>query len=108
MYNAQPDATERRRSPRIPLTDGQVDIVAPDSVRILDISGGGVLLASSRSAMVGSRGRLAFTVGDMPVTVDIDIRRVVAAADRSGYWIGAQFVDLPQPQRAAIERFARS
>ncbi len=100
-------AAERRSSPRTVLAEGQVGIVAADSVRVLDISAGGVLLASSRPAVVGSRGRLSFTVGESPLATTVEIRRVVASVDRTGYRIGARFLDITPAQRAAIERFAR-
>lgn len=100
-------AAERRSAPRTVLADGHISIVAADSVRVLDISGGGVLLASSRPAVVGSRGRLSLTVGESPLAAEVEIRRVVATADRTGYRIGARFLDITPAQRAAIERFAR-
>lgn len=82
-------------------------IAAANSVRVVDISVGGVLLASTRSATVGTRGRLSFTIGGNPLAAEVEIRRVVETSDHAGYRIGARFVDITQAQRDAIERFAR-
>lgn len=108
MYNAEPPApTERRRSPRTSLPHGEIGVIATRSVRVLDISGGGVLLVSSRPAVVGTKGRLSFTVGGHPLAAEIEIRRVAPTSDRSGYRIGAMFLGITPAQRTAIERLAR-
>jgi hypothetical protein len=73
-------------------------IVDASSVRVIDISVGGVLLASGRPATVGTRGRLA---------ADVEIRRVSASPDRSGFRIGAMFVGITPAQQDTIQRFAR-
>jgi hypothetical protein len=108
VYNAEPPApTERRRSPRTALPDGEIGIISTRSVRVVDISGGGVLLVSSRPAVVGTKGRLSFTVGGNPLAAEVEIRRVAPMSDRSGYRIGAMFLDITPAQRTAIQRLAR-
>jgi hypothetical protein len=76
-------------------------------VRVVDISGGGVLLVSSRPAVVGTRGRLSITFAGNPLAAEVEIRRVAPTPDRSGYRIGAMFLDITPAQRTAIERLAR-
>ncbi|MFN7917549.1 MAG: PilZ domain-containing protein [Vicinamibacterales bacterium] len=109
MTHAEQSAVERRRAPRVTVPDGVVaGIATANSVRVVDISLGGVLLASSKSATVGARGRLSFTIGGNPLAAEVEIRRVSASPDASGFRIGARFVDITPTQREAIERFARS
>jgi hypothetical protein len=104
--NAPIATTERRRTPRFPLPDAaEAQIVSGTSVQVLDISVGGVLLLSSRSAAVGTRGRLSVTVADNPLATEIEIRRVSELPNRPGYRIGAMFIDLSPEHRAAITRF---
>jgi len=108
VYNAETGAPERRRTPRVRVADGaQAIVAASGSVRVLDISAGGVLLASTRPALVGTRGRLSLTVAGNPWAATVEICRIVPSADRVGYRIGASFVDISPAQRDAIERFAR-
>jgi len=99
---------ERRRAPRLPV-EGQAHagINAASSVRVIDISLGGVLLASPRSALVGARGRLSVTIGGSPLAAEVEIRRVVDSPDRTGFRIGAMFVGITPAQQDTIERFAR-
>jgi hypothetical protein len=82
-------------------------IVDASSVRVIDISVGGVLLASGRPATVGTRGRLSLTLGGSPLAADVEIRRVSASPDRSGFRIGAMFVGITPAQQDTIQRFAR-
>lgn len=108
MTQVEDPVVERRRAPRRAVVDGSMaGITAASSVRVVDISLSGVLLASTRPATVGARGRLSLTIGGNPLAAEVEIRRVVAAPDRAGFNIGARFVDITQAQRDAIERFAR-
>ncbi len=85
MYNAETGAPERRRTARVRVADGAQAIVASSgSVRVLDISAGGVLLASTRPALVGTRGRLSLTVAGNPWAAMVEICRVVPSSDRVG------------------------
>ncbi len=100
---------ERRRAVRLPVEGGaEAGIVSTNSVWIVDISVGGVLLASPRPAPVGTRGRLSLTIGGHPLAAEVEIRRVAEAPDRTGYRIGAMFLAITPAQRATIERLARS
>lgn len=100
---------ERRRTPRLPVESGaEAGLVSGSSVRVVDISVGGVLLASSRPAPVGTRGRLSLTIGGNPLAAEVEIRRVVETPDRTGFRIGAMFLAITPAQRDTIERLARS
>jgi PilZ domain-containing protein len=108
VTNADAAAPERRRAERIPV-DGRAHagIMTANSVRVIDISVGGVLLASARSASVGTRGRLSLTLGGSPLAAEVEIRRVVESPDHTGFRIGAMFVGITPAQQDTIERFAR-
>jgi hypothetical protein len=108
VMNADVGHPERRRAPRLPV-DGRANagIMAANSVRVIDISIGGVLLASGRSAPVGARGRLSLTIGGSPLAAEVEIRRVVESPDHTGFRIGAMFVGITPAQQDTIERFAR-
>lgn len=106
---AENSAVERRRAPRVSVAGSVLaGITAANSVRVVDISLGGVLLASAKAATVGARGRLSFTIGGNPLATEVEIRRVVETPDASGFRIGARFLNITPSQREAIERFARS
>ncbi|MEQ1726827.1 MAG: PilZ domain-containing protein [Vicinamibacterales bacterium] len=109
MSTEQQPVSERRRAVRLPVQAGaEAGIVATNSVRVVDISVGGVLLLSPRSAPVGTRGRLSLTLGGNPLSAEVEIRRVVDAPDRTGFRIGAMFLDITPAQRDTIERLSRS
>lgn len=108
-YSAPQAAPERRRAVRLPVEGGaEAGIASTNSVRVVDISVGGVLLASPRSARVGTRGRLSLTIGGNPLAAEVEIRRVVEAPDRTGFRIGVRFLAITPAQRDTIERLARS
>lgn len=77
-------------------------------MRVIDISVGGVLLASTRPATVGSRGRLTIPLADNPLAAEVEIRRIVESPDHTNFRIGARFVDITHEQRHVIERLVRS
>ena len=104
----QPPQVERRRSVRYPAQGpARAGIVAANSVRVVDISVGGVLLTAPKRAAIGSRGRLSLTLGGSPLATEIEVRRVVELLDRS-FSIGARFVGITPAQKDTIESFART
>lgn len=104
----QPPQVERRRSLRYSSQGpARAGIMAANSVRVVDISVGGVLLTSPRRAAIGSRARLTLTLGGSPLATEIEIRRVVELLDRS-FSIGASFVGISPAQKDTIESFART
>ena len=102
-------AAERRRAPRVEITDTELSVLEfPIQVRLLDISLGGVLLESTHAVDLGQRGTLRFSFGGAPFSADVCVEHVSrspgAAAER--YAIGAAFVGLNHDGRRVIERFA--
>ena len=95
---------ERRRSPRYPVHGGeQAMLPVAGSVRILDISEGGVLVESSHRVREGIRGRLRLDFGGRPFSADVQVQRVFAAG-RDRFRIGARFIDLSPEHAATIAR----
>ena len=88
--------------------DATVGIRSSQSVRVIDISVGGVLLASTRPATVGTRGRLSVSIAGNPLAAEVEIRRVIESPDHTNFKIGARFVDITTEQRSVIERLVRS
>ena len=77
--------------------------LGPQSVRIIDISAGGTLLASALPYVVGERGTLRFGVGSHRFVVDVEVRRQSPYYDESGYTVGAGFLRLAAHQRNIVE-----
>lgn len=105
------DFVERRRYPRVRIRRDGVEIVLPTTttVQLLDISETGVLLGSSRRLEAGRRAQLRTRLGTEPVTLTVEIRRVVNGG-REGLAtvkLGAEFVNLDEEGRRRIERFLK-
>jgi hypothetical protein len=97
---------ERRRYSRRSVECELATVPSVLDVRVLDISVAGVLLQSSHRVEAGARGRLRLNLDGIPFTADLHVRRVLATADpRTGYRLGATFVDLSPDVRHLIERF---
>lgn len=97
---------ERRRSLRRDVAGDLAILANSMNVRLLDISTGGVMLTTSRSVDLGTKGRLRLNLGGESLTADVQIQRVQAepgVADQ--YVIGAMFVALTPEERQLIERF---
>jgi hypothetical protein len=77
-------------------------------VRVIDISLGGVLLASTRSATIGAKGRLSVAIAGNPLATEVEIRRVVESPDQTNFRIGAAFIGISAEQRDIIERLVRT
>jgi hypothetical protein len=98
---------ERRRAPRYDVPAGEL-VFLPHSVtvQVLDISVDGILLQADRMLDVGARGALRLTMGGMPVSADVEVRRVFRSPTRNGtYGIGVSFVTITPEHRRVIERF---
>mgnify|MGYP000848951043 CR=1 FL=1 len=109
MNNYEAARPERRRAVRHSLdNDALAGIRSSHSVRIIDISVGGVLLASTRPATVGARGRLSVALAGNPLATEVEIRRVVESSDHTNFRIGAEFVGISADQRDIIERLVRT
>lgn len=103
---------ERRRNPRVALTPGAIELSLPTvaSVQVADISETGVLLLTTQPVAVGGRAQLRTRIGAEPVTLHLEVRRVVSEtkADPGRYRIGAEFVALEEDNRKRLERLLRS
>jgi PilZ domain-containing protein len=106
----EPDFIERRRLPRF---DTQIAAVAllPSAmnVRVREIGVHGVLLQGSEAVPVGTAGSLRITLGGVPFTADVQVRRVgpSRAGSGLGYEIAAAFVAIRPEHRQLIERFVK-
>lgn len=103
----QPPEKERREWPRLPLAEG-AEMNRPEwsTVKVLDISGSGVLFLSPERIAAGSKGQLRLRLGDNSFVGDIEVRR----SDRhqtpsGGYRVGATFTSLADGSRASLEDF---
>lgn len=107
--DAQPTQIERRRAVRHEVeADATVGIRSSQSVRVIDISVGGALLASTRSAPVGTRGRLTISIAGKPLAAEVEICRIAESPDHINFRIGTRFLDITNEQRHVIERLVRS
>lgn len=99
---------ERRRSPRMTVTDAELTLVPfVSTVQVLDISAGGVLLELPRQPELGSRGRLRLTLDGVPFALQVQVQRVSQASDaiRAGrFHVAARFVEISPDDRQRIER----
>jgi c-di-GMP-binding flagellar brake protein YcgR len=99
---------ERRRHPRHEIVGGEMAIVPlAISVRLLEISAGGVLLQSNQVAKVGSRGRLTLTLEGQPFSTEVEVRRVSTGVDNIGLRIGVMFVNPSAEHQQMIERLVQ-
>lgn len=109
MNNNDAARPERRRAVRHSIdNEALAGIRSSHSVRIIDISVGGVLLASTRPATVGARGRLSVALAGNPLATEVEIRRVVESPDHTNFRIGAEFIGISTDQRDIIERLVRT
>ena len=99
---------ERRRDPRHDIVSGEMAILPfAISVRLLEISAGGVLLQSNQIAKVGSRGRLTLTLEGQPFSAEVEVRRVSIGVDNVGSRIGVMFVNTTPEHQQMIERLVQ-
>jgi c-di-GMP-binding flagellar brake protein YcgR len=101
---------ERRREPRVPMRDHQmVGLPMALTVRLVDISAGGVLLTSSQQMSIGQRARLHTTLGSEPFNVEVEVRRVVDGSlegnGRGRYRVGAAFATLDEASSRSVNHF---
>ncbi len=95
---------ERRRSPRAVVAGYTLVADVSWPVQVMDISAGGVLLASTVPVAVGRRGWLLTSLGADPLKAEIEVRRVARLA-AGPYGLGARFVSLHTPGRATLLAF---
>ncbi len=101
---------ERRREPRVPVSGpSSLGVPLSATVRLVDISAGGVLLTTTQPMAVGQRARLQTTLGTDPLSVEIEVRRVSEAGregnGRGRYRIGAVFTALDEASSRNVHHF---
>ena len=101
---------ERRNGPRVGVGSGGPSVALPAgaSVQILDISQTGVLLASPHRLDVGQRAQLRTRLGAEPLTLQVEICRVMNGSGPGSCRLGARFVHLDEESRKKIERLLRT
>ena len=101
-------SADRRRVPRAVIADTELSVLAfPIPVRLIDISLGGVLLESTHTVELGTRGTLRFNFGGVPFSADVKVERIERHSGPAGrFAIGASFVALSRQDQRVIERFA--
>jgi hypothetical protein len=73
---------------------------------LIDISLGGVLMASSEPFDRRQYGRLTTRLGDVSIDVNIEVRRTCRERDgKHAYKGGARFVGLDDETRQAMQKF---
>jgi c-di-GMP-binding flagellar brake protein YcgR len=101
---------ERRRELRVPMKDDErVGVPVGLTVRLMDISAGGVLLFSPQELRLGQKARLRTTLGADPFSVDVEVRRIAdsgsSGAAHGGYRIGAVFTGVDEASRRSVRHF---
>lgn len=102
---------ERRRGSRAATSELEVMVPTSITVQVLDISLGGVLLASSTDLPVGHRAGLRMVLGSEPCAVQVEIRHGANLGEAHGegrYRLGAAFVALDEECRRSIHRFLKN
>ncbi len=94
---------ERRRSPRVRIAHHGMSVATTQRVRVLDISLGGVLMASDTAAPV-SAGRLTVALPAGKMSSRVAIAHQLRAADGL-IQIGATFVEMSSESRRSLEQF---
>lgn len=106
------DQGERRRHRRLPITKAVPTLTLPvaATVEVVDISENGVLLSSTQPLDVGRRAHLRTRLGNEPLHVQVEIRRLMPWLHKphAAYRMGASFVDLDDDTRKRLETFLRA
>jgi hypothetical protein len=100
---------ERRGTPRTPVRTGHVFLRSTwSTVQLLDISLGGVLMASTTPLGVKRKGELRAVLGGERFAVEVEVRRAEPTAAEGGkVRVAAQFVTMSEHSRRSLERFLR-
>ena len=99
---------ERRRARRFAILEGEGTTRSVSAtVRVLDLSVGGVLMQVDRPLELRVRGCLRLNLGGQAFSADVEVARVspVSASADEGYRVGAVFVGLTPEHRQLIESF---
>jgi c-di-GMP-binding flagellar brake protein YcgR len=89
--------------------DQKVGLPMALTVRLVDISAGGVLLSSTQKLNIGQRARLRTTLGADPFNAEIEVRRVADGSlegnGRGRYRVGAVFASLDEAATRSVDHF---
>ena len=101
---------ERRREPRVPMTDDPlVGVPLAATVRLVDISASGVLLSTTQKMAVGQRARLRTTLGPDSLTIEVEVRRVSDGSKEGNgpgrFRIGAVFTKMDEAASRSVQHF---
>lgn len=82
-------------------------LVTTQSLPILNLGSGGMLVESASPLVVGSSQRLRLNIADRPREVTATVRHVTPARSRPDrYLVGLAFVDLPVEARIWLDAIA--
>ena len=104
---------DRRRTPRVSVAeDYEIGVPMALTVRLVDISAGGVLISSPQKRAIGQRARLRTTLGAKPLNVEVEVRRIAEASSegingRGRFRLGAVFVAPDDAARSSVQEFLR-
>jgi PilZ domain len=100
-------ASERRRSPRVMLSeDEECSLQLRTRVRLLDISASGALVEADVPLPVGAHGQLRFALAGASYAATVQIRRRVGSPARE-LSLGAVFTSMDEASRRRLEEFLR-
>ena len=96
---------ERRRTPRVSVSEADCRIVTRARVRLLDVSLSGALLASDVVLPTGSLGRLNTLLGGGPFAPVVEVLRNGSRRATDGRELGVQFQKMDDRSRRHLESF---
>lgn len=96
---------ERRRSPRLDIGP-EPELRQPRrmAVRLVDISGGGALLALDEPLPIGTTGRMRVTLGPGPFEAVVEVRRHELRPE-APFLLGTRIVSANPRDQEALDRF---
>ena len=97
---------ERRRSPRIPVTDEHCRLHVRTRVRLVDLSASGALIASEVPLPVGATGQLRFALGGDAFCPSVQIHRRAGITNRE-LLLGSMFISMEDRSRRRLEEFLK-
>jgi c-di-GMP-binding flagellar brake protein YcgR len=101
------DYVDRRKTARVTMPAGlRFERPVVMSVRLLEISMSGVLMAATQPLEVGQVAQLSARIGAQAIETSIEVRRVAAGdVGKGAYRIGARFVSLDPSTAAMLRQF---
>ena len=98
---------ERRRGPRVETPAGpELRLDKRIRVRLVDISGGGALLACDERVPPGTVGRLRVALGSEPFEASVEVRREEPRAEPPTL-LGTEIISVGRGSQDALDQFLR-